>query len=435
MGKMSVKTDKPPSGVKKKKQLKQTKKQKKKKFWKNHPKIATNPAENKVSLLLAPPNKPEEFSSNWRALQALLKSEKSVSVANSVPTNPPKKVERRKDPESKKTSPGDGCSAKGDAATDRKTGKVTAGSEAADRRPEKRKRPGETGEAGTADRRPEKRKRPGETVEARTADRRPDTRQRDGENALSKKKQSENKTSEPPKIDLWFDDVDPDDIESALGPEAGQMARKMQGLPEKKVDTVDKVLVKDRAFEGLTRTVAMDCEMVGVGLDGEDSIVARVSIVNQFGKCVYDKFVKPTERVTDYRTAVSGVRPQDIKNGEDFKVVQKEVSEILKGRILVGHAVHNDLKILFLDHPKKAIRDTQKYKPFRREAKSGRPSLKLLCKKILHVKVQTGEHNSIQDAQAAMRLYTMEKKNWEIAIKEKYNKAKPAPQKDKAAPQ
>uniref|UniRef100_A0A8B9CXQ0 Exonuclease domain-containing protein n=1 Tax=Anser brachyrhynchus TaxID=132585 RepID=A0A8B9CXQ0_9AVES len=60
-------------------------------------------------------------------------------------------------------------------------------------------------------------------------------------------------------------------------------------------------------------TVAMDCEMVGVGPKGEDSIVARVSIVNQFGKCVYDKYVKPTEEVTDYRTAVSGIRPENVK--------------------------------------------------------------------------------------------------------------------------
>lgn len=66
----------------------------------------------------------------------------------------------------------------------------------------------------------------------------------------------------------------------------------------------------------LTKAVAMDCEMVGVGPDGEDSIVARVSLVNQFGKCIYDKYVKPTEKVTDYRTAVSGIRPDDIKNGE-----------------------------------------------------------------------------------------------------------------------
>lgn len=59
----------------------------------------------------------------------------------------------------------------------------------------------------------------------------------------------------------------------------------------------------------------MDCEMVGVGPKGEDSILARVSIVNQFGKCVYDKYVKPTEKVTDYRTAVSGIRPQNINTG------------------------------------------------------------------------------------------------------------------------
>lgn len=62
--------------------------------------------------------------------------------------------------------------------------------------------------------------------------------------------------------------------------------------------------------------MAIDCEMVGVGPTGEDSIVARVSLVNQFGKCIYDKHVKPTEKVTDYRTAFSGVRPEDIKNGE-----------------------------------------------------------------------------------------------------------------------
>ncbi|XP_014798248.1 PREDICTED: RNA exonuclease 4 [Calidris pugnax] len=165
----------------------------------------------------------------------------------------------------------------------------------------------------------------------------------------------------------------------------------------------------------------MDCEMVGVGPKGEDSIVARVSLVNQFGKCIYDKYVKPTEEVTDYRTAVSGIRPENISKGEDFKTVQKEVAEILNGRILVGHALRNDLKVLFLDHPKKKIRDTQRYKPFRQRVKATRPSLKLLCEKLLNVQVQTSEHCSIQDAQAAMRLYTLEKKKWEAAVKNKPN--------------
>ncbi|KAG8142031.1 putative RNA exonuclease 4 protein [Naja naja] len=158
--------------------------------------------------------------------------------------------------------------------------------------------------------------------------------------------------------------------------------------------------------------------MVGVGPTGEDSILARVSVVNVFGKCVYDKYVKPSENVTDYRTAVSGIRPEHLKSGEDFKTVQKEVADILRDRILVGHALHNDLKILLLDHPKKKIRDTQRYKPFKNQVKSLRPSLKLLCEKLLNVKVQTSEHSSVQDAQAAMRLYTLVKKQWEASLKE-----------------
>ncbi|XP_048469562.1 RNA exonuclease 4 [Rhincodon typus] len=228
--------------------------------------------------------------------------------------------------------------------------------------------------------------------------------------------------------DIWFDDVDPDDIEAAMGPEAASVARQQiaqtTGKPHSAVHSLEKVLVKDGAFQGLTKAVAMDCEMVGVGSDKVDSILARVSIVNQFGKCIYDKYVKPTEKVTDYRTWVSGIRPTDLKNGEDFKVVQREVAEILEGRVLVGHAVHNDLKILFLDHPKKKIRDTQKYKPFKTVVRCGRPSLKHLCRQILKVKVQESEHSSVQDAQATMRLYTLVRQKWEAEVKAKYRTKK-----------
>ncbi|XP_052393377.1 RNA exonuclease 4 [Carassius gibelio] len=242
-------------------------------------------------------------------------------------------------------------------------------------------------------------------------------RKEEKEKPMNKKKKVEEvemKTAEP---DIWFDDVDPDDIEAAVGPEAADIVRKRSGVLKSSAEVTESALVKEHAFEGLTRAVAMDCEMVGVGCDGEDSILARVSIVNHFGKCIYDKYVKPTEKVTDYRTDVSGIRPADIKNGEDIKTVQKEVAQILEGRILVGHAIHNDLKILLLDHPKKMIRDTQKYKPFRQRVKSARPALRVLCKEILNVKVQQGEHSSVQDAQATMRLYTLVKKQWEAELK------------------
>lgn len=38
-----------------------------------------------------------------------------------------------------------------------------------------------------------------------------------------------------------------------------------------------------------------------------------------------------------------------------------EVAEILRGRVLVGHALKNDLDVLLLKHPKSQIRDTSKY--------------------------------------------------------------------------
>lgn len=55
--------------------------------------------------------------------------------------------------------------------------------------------------------------------------------------------------------------------------------------------------------------------MVGVGPAGEESAAARVSIVNQHGKCVYDKYIRPARPVTDYRTAVSGIRPEHLQRG------------------------------------------------------------------------------------------------------------------------
>ncbi|XP_037610801.1 RNA exonuclease 4 [Sebastes umbrosus] len=248
----------------------------------------------------------------------------------------------------------------------------------------------------------------------------------------AKKKKPVVEETKPTEADIWFDDVDPDDIEATVGAEAAEIMRKKQGVQKHK-DT-ESALVKEKAFEGLTRAVAIDCEMVGVGPDGEDSILARVSLVNHFGKCIYDKYVKPTEKVTDYRTAVSGIRPQDIKDGEDVRTVQSEVAEILQGRIVVGHAIHNDLKILLLDHPKKKIRDTQKYKPFKKAVKSGRPALRVLCREILHVKVQQGEHSSVQDAQATMRLYTMVKKQWEAEIKASHKNKDSAKKRERKLP-
>jgi len=207
--------------------------------------------------------------------------------------------------------------------------------------------------------------------------------------------------------EVWFDDVDPEDLEQVTGSKRVKACN----------DDPNETLVTGN-LEGLTKKVALDCEMVGVGFEGKQHMLARVSIVNSHGHVVYDSFVAPQEKVVDYRTSVSGVKPADLKNAPDFKAVQLEVSKILNGRILVGHALKNDLAVLLLDHPHKNIRDTAKYKPFQQMVKSKKPALRNLAKQLLNITIQKGEHSSVQDAQVAMKLYTLHRKQWERQLKE-----------------
>ena len=49
--------------------------------------------------------------------------------------------------------------------------------------------------------------------------------------------------------------------------------------------------------------------------------------------------------------------------------------------------------------------------------KGGLTSLKSLAKQLLGIEIQEGEHNSVQDAQAAMRIYKTFKKEWESYLR------------------
>lgn len=154
--------------------------------------------------------------------------------------------------------------------------------------------------------------------------------------------------------------------------------------------------------------------MVGVGPSPDnDSVLARVSIVNFNGDQVYDSYVTPKEMVTDWRTHISGIAPKHMVEARSLEQVQREVAEIMDGRILVGHAVSNDLDALLISHPKREIRDTSKHPAYRKIAGGGSPRLKVLADEFLGLKIQDGAHSSVEDARVTMALYRREKDAFE----------------------
>ena len=139
--------------------------------------------------------------------------------------------------------------------------------------------------------------------------------------------------------------------------------------------------------------VALDCEMVGVGQGGKRSALAQVIVVSFDERIVYSAFVKPPEPVTDFRTELSGVRPEHMQRALPLRRVQTEVAELLRDRIVIGHGLANDFKArsprrslpaqpscrlappshppltrvlrqaMMLGHPKEATRDTALFPP------------------------------------------------------------------------
>lgn len=67
--------------------------------------------------------------------------------------------------------------------------------------------------------------------------------------------------------------------------------------------------------------LSLDCEMVGVGIEGVESSLARVSLVNYYGAVQLDEFVRQRERVVDYRTQWSGIRETDMIKGRSSEIV------------------------------------------------------------------------------------------------------------------
>jgi len=193
-------------------------------------------------------------------------------------------------------------------------------------------------------------------------------------------------------------------------------AKRLEEKQEKAKSTPPEVLFKKRSAQDSS---ANGCKKLGVGVN-MDSRLARVCVLNEEGEVILDKFCRPKEQITDYRTRWSGIRSVDLINAESIEVVQQEVADLVRGRTLIGHSIQHDLEALYINHPKSLIRDTSHYRPFKKKAQPGSRALphklKYLAWRELNWKIQDGEHDPYIDARAALELYRKHSKVWEQSI-------------------
>ncbi|KAK6463024.1 ubiquitin carboxyl-terminal hydrolase-domain-containing protein [Scheffersomyces coipomensis] len=175
--------------------------------------------------------------------------------------------------------------------------------------------------------------------------------------------------------------------------------------------------------------VAIDAEFVNLRPDeveirynGDKKLIkpkflslARLSVIRGedgplFGKAFIDDYIVHTSEIYDYLTNFSGIEPGDLdpikseKNLVTLQTTYRKLWLLLNmGVVFVGHGLYNDFRGINIQVPREQIRDTNEF--FYKSSYKRQLSLKFLAYVCLKEKVQTGNHDSIEDAYTALLLY------------------------------
>ena len=137
--------------------------------------------------------------------------------------------------------------------------------------------------------------------------------------------------------------------------------------------------------------------------------LARVSILRKDLSVVVDDYIRRIDKVYDYLTRYSGIVKGDLvpetsqHNVVSLKHNYLKLRYLLdRGCIFVGHGLKKDFRILNIFVPKNQVRDTVN---LFRLPKSRMISLRFLADYLLNIDIQGGNHDSIEDASTAMKVY------------------------------
>lgn len=152
-----------------------------------------------------------------------------------------------------------------------------------------------------------------------------------------------------------------------------------------------------RHVEGPENVLALDCEMAYTSLGYE---MIRLTIVDFFtSKTLFDEIVRPIGQIIDLNSQFSGIH--EIKESDSLsydECMQRVLTSSLinKDSILIGHGLENDVNVMRILH-RKIIDTAILYSKGRFKT-----SLKNLAFENINRKIQSGEHDSSEDAIATM---------------------------------
>lgn len=188
-----------------------------------------------------------------------------------------------------------------------------------------------------------------------------------------------------------------------------------------------KLLTKEEAPRPGT-IVGIDAEFVQLappeyifGSNGKKTLVkpkklslARVSVIRgegeKYGVPFIDDYIITNEHIDDYITSFSGIEPGDLDPNTSkrtlvpLQVAYRKLWLLLNlGCVFVGHSLGGDFRIINIQVPKNQIRDTAEF--FYSKKEKRKLGLKFLIYFLFNERVQTGNHDSIEDAMSALQLY------------------------------
>ena len=135
-------------------------------------------------------------------------------------------------------------------------------------------------------------------------------------------------------------------------------------------------------------------------------VAAQVSVITLSGKILLNTYAKPDLEIVDYNTAYSGITEEKLKTAPALRHVRRLVLRAIQGKLLVGHAVYNDLQSLGIEHPTADVIDIQQIPAIQLLVCKSYPKLKHVTKLLLKRDIQTGSHCSLEDATATADIFS-----------------------------